>query len=37
MHPVDGVDLPAGDELELKPGGLHIMLIGLEAGIETGR
>lgn len=29
MQPVDGIDIPAKGTVELKPGGLHIMLIGL--------
>lgn len=30
MRPVDGIDLPAGATVELKPGGYHIMLINLK-------
>lgn len=29
MYPVEAIVLPAGERLELKPGGYHIMLIGL--------
>ena len=36
MRRVDGTDVPAGGTLELKPGGLHIMLIGMTAGLEPG-
>src|SRR5947209_20516151 len=30
MRPVSGVDVPAGQPVSLKPGGEHIMLIGLD-------
>ncbi len=30
MRPVDGVVVPAGGSAELKPGGFHVMLIGLK-------
>ena len=36
MHPVEGVDLPAGGQAELKPGGLHVMLIGLKQELKPG-
>ncbi|MCK5427980.1 MAG: copper chaperone PCu(A)C, partial [Anaerolineales bacterium] len=36
MHQVDGVDVPAGGQVELKPGGLHIMLIGLSRDLKAG-
>jgi hypothetical protein len=29
MRQIDGIDLPAGKTVELKPGGMHLMLIGL--------
>jgi hypothetical protein len=29
MRPVDGIEVAAGATAELKPGGLHIMLMGL--------
>ena len=29
MQPVDGIDIPAGGSVELKPGGFHIMFMGL--------
>ena len=32
----DGLPLPAGTPVELKPGGNHIMPMGLEAPIEPG-
>jgi len=31
MRRIERIDLPAGDTVELAPGGLHIMLIGLVA------
>jgi hypothetical protein len=30
MTPVDGIDIPAGGTVELSPGGLHIMFMGLD-------
>jgi len=37
MRPVDGgIDVVAGTPTELKPGGLHIMLIGLKAPLTQG-
>jgi copper(I)-binding protein len=36
MHQVEGVDLPAGKQVELKPGGLHIMLIGINNDLNAG-
>jgi periplasmic copper chaperone A len=29
MRQVDGIDLPAGQSVTLKPGGYHLMLMGL--------
>lgn len=37
MRPVDGVDLPAGGEATLAPGGLHVMLFGLGEALQEGR
>jgi periplasmic copper chaperone A len=37
MRPVDGVDLPAGKEVTLKPGGYHIMLMGLAKPLTEGQ
>jgi len=31
MRPVAGIDVEPGAPIELKPGGLHVMLIGLKA------
>ena len=36
MHQVEGVDLSAGEHVELKPGGLHIMLIGIKTDLNAG-
>lgn len=36
MHPVEGIDLPPGTPVELEPGGLHIMLMGLHRNLEEG-
>jgi copper(I)-binding protein len=36
MQPVDGIDIPAKGTVELKPGGLHIMLIGLTRDLNPG-
>ncbi|MGK2286332.1 copper chaperone PCu(A)C [Pedomonas sp. V897] len=35
-HQENGVEIPAGGTLELKPGGYHIMLIGLKAPLKAG-
>ncbi|MBV9827456.1 MAG: copper chaperone PCu(A)C [Alphaproteobacteria bacterium] len=37
MRPLDGVDLPAGQTVSLKPGGIHIMLMGLKAPLQPGQ
>lgn len=36
MHPLDGMDIPAGGNVELKPGGLHLMMLGLREPLEPG-
>lgn len=36
MQPLDGLDIPAGGNVELKPGGLHLMLLGLREPLEPG-
>jgi copper(I)-binding protein len=36
MHAVDAVELPAGQAVELKPGGYHVMLMGLTRPIKVG-
>ena len=35
MRPVDGYDVPAGGELVLKPGGNHIMLVGMNKDVKA--
>lgn len=37
MRPVDAVDVPAGGSVELKPGGLHLMLLGLKKPLQPGQ
>jgi copper(I)-binding protein len=37
MRRVDAVTLPAGGAVSLKPGGLHIMLIGLRRTLQLGQ
>jgi copper(I)-binding protein len=37
MRQVDGVDLPAGQALSLKPNGYHIMLMGLTQPLKEGQ
>jgi copper(I)-binding protein len=36
MRQVQAIELPAGKTVELKPGGLHIMLVGLKAPLKAG-
>lgn len=36
MRPVAAIDLPAGGEAVLQPGGLHLMLLGLRRKLEPG-
>jgi hypothetical protein len=36
MHQVDGIDIPGNGQAELKPGGLHVMLIGLKQELKVG-
>lgn len=37
MREVEQIDLPAGESIELQPGGFHIMLIGLAGPLEMGK
>lgn len=37
MRPVAGVDVPAGERVAFQPGGLHVMLIGLNGALKEGR
>ncbi|UUX95990.1 copper chaperone PCu(A)C [Aquabacterium sp. J223] len=36
MRQLDAIDLPAGQTVELRPGGLHLMVFGLKAPLKTG-
>jgi copper(I)-binding protein len=36
MRPLNGLDLPAGKTIELKPGSYHIMLTDLKAQVKVG-
>lgn len=36
MRQVDAIELPAGRKVELKPGGLHVMFIGLKQPLTVG-
>ena len=36
MRAVEGIVLPAGKTVELKPGGYHVMLMDLKAQVKTG-
>jgi periplasmic copper chaperone A len=36
MRQVDAIELPAGKAVELKPGGLHVMFIGLKQPLALG-
>jgi periplasmic copper chaperone A len=36
MRPVKQIHLPAGRKVELKPGGYHIMLLGLKQDLKPG-
>lgn len=36
MHPVESIEVPARAQVELKPGGLHIMLIGVTRDLAPG-
>jgi hypothetical protein len=37
MRAVDSLELPAGGSFELKPGGLHLMLLGLKRPLQPGQ
>ncbi len=36
MLPVDSLEIPPGGSVELKPGGYHVMLMGLKAPLKKG-
>jgi copper(I)-binding protein len=37
MRPVSGVDLPAGQSIEFRPGSYHVMLVGLARPLVAGQ
>lgn len=37
MRPVDGIDIKTGQTATLKPGGYHVMLMGLKAPLKEGQ
>lgn len=37
MRPVPSIDVGPGETVALKPGGLHVMLVGLKAPLAAGR
>jgi copper(I)-binding protein len=36
MMPQENVPIPAGEKVEFKPGGLHVMLVGLKNDLKAG-
>jgi copper(I)-binding protein len=36
MGPIPNVEIPAGDSINLEPGGKHIMLLNLKQGLNPG-
>jgi periplasmic copper chaperone A len=36
MQPLPKIDVPAGGKLEMKPGGYHLMLLGLKRDLKLG-
>lgn len=36
MDQIERIEIPAGGTTELRPGGLHVMFIGLKRGLEPG-
>lgn len=36
MEPAGSIDVPAGGTVEMKPGGLHVMMMGLKAPLKQG-
>lgn len=36
MRQLDAIELPAGQTVELKPGGMHLMFMGLKAPLKAG-
>lgn len=36
MRQIEGIDVPAGASVELKPGGMHVMFMGLTKTLKSG-
>jgi hypothetical protein len=36
MRPVEGIEIPAGGSVELKPGSYHVMLLGVQKDLNPG-
>jgi copper(I)-binding protein len=36
MRQVNGIDIPANGDVELKPGGLHLMFVGIKSPLTVG-
>ena len=36
MQPVDSIPVPAGEKVELKPGGYHVMLLDVKKVLAVG-
>jgi copper(I)-binding protein len=36
MRPVEALEIPAGGSVDLKPGGYHVMLVGLKTPLKKG-
>ena len=36
MHPIDRLDIPAGSSVTLKPGGYHLMVMGVKRELTVG-
>jgi copper(I)-binding protein len=36
MHPIDRLDIPAGTSVTLKPGGYHLMVMGVKSELAVG-
>ena len=36
MRPEEAVDVPAGETAQLRPGGLHVMLLGIDSALTSG-
>jgi periplasmic copper chaperone A len=36
MHPIDHLDIHAGETVQLKPGGFHLMVMGLKSELTVG-